>query len=92
MSQADLDLANEIFARLQAEAAADDAAKAAEIEEAKRMADAASAAPEEVHNSASYNATTNSFSGDYGTGPVDEETADIVAELLKQNNRSTIDF
>ncbi|MCR5785515.1 MAG: hypothetical protein K6G40_07740 [Eubacterium sp.] len=96
MSQSDLDLANEIFARLQAEAAADEAAKVAEIEEAKMMAEGGGAKAEpqsgENHNISSYNATTKSFSGDYGTGPVDDETADLVAELLKQNNRSGVDF
>ncbi len=76
--------ANEILARLEKEAAEDEAIKEAEIEAARQFA--------ENSQNSSFNKTTGSFSGDYGTGPVDDDTMDAVKELLKQNNRSGIDF
>ena len=48
--------------------------------------------PPEVIDSVDYNPTTNSMSGAYGKGPVDEDTMDAVSAILQQNNRSTIDF
>ncbi len=76
-------LAAEIIARLQAEANADAAQKQAEIDAARQHA-------EDLENE-NYNAATNSFSGEYGTGPVDDDTMDAVSAILKQNDRSGID-
>lgn len=73
--------ANDIFARLEAEKAADEAEKAAEI--------AAALAAQEDSN---YNASTNSYSGAYGTGPVDEDTASQAASILNEKNDAMADL
>ncbi len=79
----DAALAAEIIARLQAEADADAAAKQAEIDAARQFA--------ENKEDDTFNATTNSFSGQYGTGPVDDDTMDAVSAILKQNDRSGVE-
>lgn len=73
--------ANEIFARLEAEKAADEAIKQAEIE-------AAFAA----QNEANYNAATNSYSGAYGTGPISEDTAAQAASILAEKKDAFTDM
>ncbi|MCR5677277.1 MAG: hypothetical protein K6G13_04520 [Agathobacter sp.] len=73
--------ANEIFARLEAEKAADEAVKQAEIE-------AAFAA----QNEANYNAATNSYSGAYGTGPISEDTAAQAASILAEKKDAFTDM
>ncbi|MCR4842716.1 MAG: hypothetical protein K5840_05595 [Eubacterium sp.] len=83
LSDDEADLAASILARLQAEAAEDEAKKAAEIAEAREFA--------ENKERSDFNAATNSFSGQYGTGPVDDDTMDAVSAILKQNDRSSVD-
>jgi len=73
--------ANEIFARLEAEKAADEAAKQAEIEAALAAQD-----------DSNYNASTNSYSGAYGTGPVSEETAAQAASILAEKKDAMADL
>jgi len=81
--------ANEIFGRLEAEKAADEAVKAAEIAAAYAAAEAAEAGQQlEEH----YNATTNSYSGAYGTGPVDEDTASQAASILAEKSDAMADL
>ena len=64
--------AKEIYERLQAEAAADEAKKQQEIEEALRMQQ-------------SYNATTNAYSGEYGKNmPQDEVTLSQIEKILSE--------
>lgn len=73
--QGELDLANEIFARLEAEAAADEAKKQAEIELAKRGQLAED----------TYNASTKSFSGTYGQQESDDEvTNEQIHQILEE--------
>lgn len=73
--------ANDIFARLEAEKAADEAVKAAEI-----------AAALAAQDDANYNAATNSYSGSYGTGPVDEDTASQAASILAEKSDAMADL
>lgn len=92
-SQSDLDLANEIFARLMAEAAADEAAKAAEIEAIKREQEANEAVNREQEaTEADYNAETGSYSGLYGKKPMSESESDILASILNTNSSYTKSF
>lgn len=92
-SQDDLDLANEIFARLMAEAAADEAAKAAEIEAIKREQEANEANNlEQEATEADYNAETGSYSGLYGKKPMSESESDILASILNTNSSYTKSF
>ena len=79
--QALIDKANDIFARLEAEKAADEAVKQAEI-------DAALAA----QNDANYNASTGSYSGTYGTGPIDDSTRDLAASILQERDDAMADL
>lgn len=73
--QEELDLANEIFARLEAEAAADEAKKQAEIEQAKK-----GQIGEET-----YNAATKSFSGTYGQQESDDAvTNEQIHQILEE--------
>lgn len=77
--QEEMDLANEIFARLEAEAAADEAKKRAEIELAKIG----------QLGEDTYNAATKSFSGTYGQKQVEDEvTNEQISQILEeQDNR-----
>ena len=84
LSDEEAELASDIIARLNAEAAADAAKKQAEIDEARAHA--------EMLEDPSYNAATGSYSGAYGTGPVDDDTMDAVSAILMQNNRSSVDI
>lgn len=68
--------AKDIIARLDAEAAADEALKAKEVEQAKA---------EREKSESTYNKATNSYSGAYGTKPVeDEEEKDRIAQILRE--------
>ena len=79
MSDEDAQLANDILARLAAEAAADEAVKQAEIE-------AALAAAADESN---YNATTNSYSGSYGKNHnLDKEAMNQVEDIMDEKNAS----
>ncbi len=75
--------ANEVFARLEAEKAADEAVKQAEIDAAFAAQGAAEAV---AVTDADYNAATGSYSGAYGKGPVDDSTRDIAASILGERN------
>lgn len=79
----ELRLAQEIFERLEREKAADEAEKQAEI--AAAMAEANGEV--EVTDS-DYNATTGSYSGAYGKGPVDDSTLDQAAAILKERENA----
>ncbi len=81
--------ANEIFNRLESEKAADDAVKAAEIAAAYAAQEAAEAGGD---MDSMYNAATNSYSGAYGTGPVDEDTASQAASILSEKNDAMADL
>ena len=81
MSEEDLKTANEIYMRLMNEAAADEAARQAEIEAIK--------AQQEVSENASdkdYNAATGSYSGLYGKKPMSQDEADVYANIMNDNN------
>ncbi len=82
-SQADEDLrrAQEIFERLEAEAAADEAKK---IEEQRAAYEAVQASMTDEN----YNATTGSYSGSYGKGHIDESTKDMAAAILSEKTDS----
>ena len=79
-----IESANEIFARLEAEKAADEAAKQAEIDAAMAAANG-TPIPEAVTDS-DYNASTGSYSGAYGKGPVDDSTKDMAASILSERS------
>lgn len=66
--------AAEIIARLNAEAAEDEAAKQMEIEAARASADA------------NYNATTGSMSGAYGSEGIKEEFEDQIGSILGEKD------
>lgn len=68
-SMEEQDMAASIVARLEAEAAEDEAKKQAEIEEARSKA-------------ANYNKTTGSYSGDYGKQEVDSVTQGQIDKIL----------
>ena len=79
--QDELEEAEKILARLQAEAAADEEKKRREIEDAMR---AAAQAPTQ----ADYNASTNAYSGAYGKQQVtDEATMDQINQILGEKKR-----
>lgn len=80
--------AQEIFERLEREAAEDAAKKQAEIDQAYIEAELNDLVREMggVHNDATYNATTGSYSGTYGQGEVDSVTQDQVAMILNEKN------
>lgn len=80
----ELRLAQEIFERLEREAAAD---KEKELEE-QRMAYAM--ANGEL-DSSMYNETTGSYSGAYGKGPVDDETKAQLAAIMSNNGHDLND-
>ena len=75
----DLRRAQEIFERLEAEAAEDEARKIAE----QRAAYEAVQASMTEEN---YNATTGSYSGTYGKGHIDESTKDMAAAILSEKS------
>lgn len=87
MSAEDLDLANEIYARLMAEAAADEAAKQAEIEAIRRETEAAESEPEV--SDADFNAATGSYSGLYGKKPMSQSESDALESILNTNSSYT---
>lgn len=65
-------LAREVYERLQAEAAADEAVKQREIQDAMRLQE-------------SYNAKTNAYSGEYGKNVnVDEVTMNQIEKILAE--------
>lgn len=73
--QEEMDRANEIFARLEAEAAADEAKKQAEIELAKMG----------QLGEDTYNAATKSYSGTYGQTQVEDEvTNEQIHQILEE--------
>ena len=79
--------AQEIFERLEREAAEDAAKKQAEIDQAYIEAELNDLVREmSVKNDATYNATTGSYSGTYGQGEVDSVTQDQVAMILNEKN------
>ena len=77
MSDDELQLANEIYQRLMAEAAADEAAKQAEIQ--------ALIQDMEVSED-DYNASTGSYSGAYGKKPMSQSESDAVANIMNANS------
>ena len=79
--------AQEIFERLEREAAEDAAKKQAEIDQAYIEAELNDLMREVgVPTEADYNATTGSYSGTYGRGEVDSVTQDQVAMILNEKN------
>ena len=80
--------AQEIFERLEREAAEDAAKKQAEIDQAYIEAELNDLVREmgAMENDATYNATTGSYSGTYGQGEVDSVTQDQVAMILNEKN------
>lgn len=79
VSQEDLDRANEILARLEAEAAADEAKKQEEIERAKFG----------QIGEDTYNPTTNSFSGTYGQQKVEDEATNArISQILGEKDNA----
>ena len=80
-----IEQANEVFARLEAEKAADEAIKQAEI-------DAAYAAANGGVTDADYNAATGSYSGAYGKGEVSDETKDLAASILAEKGDAFSDM
>lgn len=75
--------AQEIFERLEREAAEDAAKKQAEIDQAYIEAELNDLVREVDAN---YNATTGSYSGTYGQGEVDTVTKDQVQLILNEKN------
>ena len=79
--------AQEIFERLEREAAEDAAKKQAEIDQAYIEAELNDLMREiGAKDDATYNATTGSYSGTYGQGEVDTVTQDQVAMILNEKN------
>lgn len=70
-------LANEIYQRLMAEAAADESAKQAEIEALLR---------EQEASSEDYNEATGSYSGLYGKKPMTQSEEDALASIMGANS------
>lgn len=64
---------DEVYARLEAEAAADDALRQAEVEEAKRRAN-------------EYNKLTGAYSGEYGRQEVDSVTQGQIDRILGEKD------
>ena len=77
----DLRRAQEIFERLEAEAAEDEARKIAEQRAAYEAVQASM-------TDENYNATTGSYSGAYGKGHIDESTKDMAAAILSEKSDS----
>lgn len=85
--------AQEIFERLEREAAEDAAKKQAEIDQAYIEAELNDLVREiGAQNDATYNATTGSYSGTYGQGEVDSVTQDQVAMILNEKNAALKDI
>ena len=85
--------AQEIFERLEREAAEDAAKKQAEIDQAYIEAEINDLVREiGARNDATYNATTGSYSGTYGQGEVDSVTQDQVAMILNEKNAALKDI
>lgn len=84
MSEEELKIANEIYERLMKEAAADEMARQAEIDAARRACEEAEAADE-----GAYNASTGSYSGLYGKKPMSDSEADALASIMNQNSSYT---
>ena len=80
-----IEQANEVFARLEAEKAADEAVKQAEI-------DAALAAQAEAEKAEHYNATTGAYSGAYGTGEISDETRDLASSIMGEKRAAMDDL
>lgn len=79
LSEKEKKAAQEIISRLDAEAAADEAIKAKEVEEALRQQE----------KDANYNAATGSYSGTYGQQEVeDEEAKSRIENILKEKENS----
>lgn len=81
--------AQEIFERLEREAAEDAAKKQAEIDQAYIEAELNDLVRE---MDKTYNATTGSYSGTYGQGDVDTVTQDQVAMILNEKNAALKDI
>ena len=80
LSAEEKQVAREIIERLDAEAAADEAAKAKEVEDELKK---------QENRESAYNAATGSYSGDYGTKPVDDAAEmDQIAKILKEKEES----
>lgn len=92
--EAKMRAAQEIFERLEREAAEDAAKKQAEIDQAYIEAELNDLVREMgcVQNDATYNATTGSYSGTYGQGEVDSVTQDQVAMILNEKNAALKDI
>jgi len=82
--------AQEIFERLEREAAEDAAKKQAEIDQAYIEAELNDLVRE--MDAKAYNATTGSYSGTYGQGEVDSVTQDQVAMILNEKNAALKDI
>jgi len=82
--------ANEIFARLEAEKAADEAVKAAEI--AAALAEQEEMAARLVADESDYNATTGSYSGAYGKGEISDDTMTQAASILGEKSNAVNDL
>ena len=80
LSEEEKKAAKNIIARLDAEAAEDEAVKAKEVEEAAKERD---------QKEAAYNAATGSYSGAYGTKPVEDDAAkDQIDKILKEKDEA----
>ncbi len=80
LSAEEKQVAREIIERLDAEAAADEEAKAKEVEDELKK---------QENRESAYNAATGSYSGDYGTKPVDDAAEmDQIAKILKEKEES----
>lgn len=91
--EAKMRAAQEIFERLEREAAEDAAKKQAEIDQAYIEAELNDLVREiGAQNDATYNATTGSYSGTYGQGEVDSVTQDQVAMILNEKNAALKDI
>jgi len=83
MSEEDLKTANEIYMRLMNEAAADEAARQAEIEAVKAQQEEEEASR---LSSNTFNESTSSPSGLYGSKPMSQNEADVYADIMNSNN------
>jgi len=81
----DLLLANEIYERLMAEAASDEAKKRAQIEALIKENE------ETEENKDAYNAETGSYSGLYGKKPMSQSESDELKRIMSQNTSFNID-
>ena len=82
--------AQEVFERLEREAAEDAAKKQAEIDQAYIEAELNDLVRE--MDAKAYNATTGSYSGTYGQGEVDTVTQDQVALILNEKSAALKDI